>query len=81
MSETVKDCRMPWYWLMVTADGSAKPCCWSTGTIGNVNVSSVDEVWNGETMVALREAIARDEVHPVCQGAPCKFVENMRKAS
>lgn len=76
--ETVKDCHYPWTWMVIQSDGDVRPCCFATGSIGNVNTSSVDEIWNGKTIVELRKAILKDRVHPVCAKATCKFVQNMQ---
>jgi MoaA/NifB/PqqE/SkfB family radical SAM enzyme len=77
-TETVKDCHYPWTWMMVTADGGVKPCCFAPGTLGNVVSSTPDEVWNGPVAIELRSFIRDNRVHPVCAGAPCKFVQNMQ---
>lgn len=76
--ETVKDCHYPWTWMMVTADGVVRPCCFASQGIGDLNISTADEIWNGETVVELRSYITKNLVHPVCAGAPCKFVQNMQ---
>ena len=78
--ETVKDCHYPWTWMMVTADGAVKPCCFAPGTLGNLSQASPESIWNGPTAVELRSFIRDDRIHPVCAGAPCKFVENMATA-
>lgn len=80
MTETVKDCHYPWTWMMVTADGAVKPCCFASGFLGNLHEASAEEIWNGATAVELRRFIKEDCVHPVCAKAPCKYVQNMRAA-
>lgn len=80
MSETVKDCRYPWTWMMVTADGAVKPCCFASMSMGNLHEASVDQVWNGALAIELRRFIKADKIHPICAGAPCKFVQNMQAA-
>jgi MoaA/NifB/PqqE/SkfB family radical SAM enzyme len=80
-TETVKDCHYPWTWMHVAADGSVKPCCFARGELGNLfNEPDADAIWNGPIAVELRAFIKRNEVHPVCRGAICKFVQNMEKA-
>lgn len=76
MAETVKDCHYPWTWMMVTADGAVKPCCFAPGQLGNLHDSSVEEIWNGPVVVELRGFIKADRIHPTCANAPCKFVQN-----
>lgn len=75
--ETVKDCHYPWTWAMVTADGAVKPCCFAPGALGNLNEATPDAIWNGPLAVELRGYIRDNRIHPVCAGAPCKFVQNM----
>ena len=78
MAETVKDCDYPWTWMMVTADGAVKPCCFASLPLGNLHESSVEDVWNGATAIELRSFIKADKILPVCANAPCKFVQNMQ---
>lgn len=75
MTETVKDCHYPWTWMLVTADGEAKPCCFAPGHLGNLYESSVEGIWNGPEAIELRSYIKTDRIHPICAGAPCKFVQ------
>lgn len=63
---------------MVTADGSVRPCCFASGQLGNLNESSIEDIWNGPGAIELRRFIKADKIHPMCAGAPCKFVQNMR---
>jgi MoaA/NifB/PqqE/SkfB family radical SAM enzyme len=78
MVETVKDCSYPWTWMMVTAAGAVKPCCFCRGNLGNLRDAGVEEIWNGPTAIELRTFIKANKVHPMCANAPCKFVQNMR---
>lgn len=77
MLETVKNCHNPWTWMMLTADGEVKPCCFASGQLGNLNDATIDEIWNGELAIELRRFIKQDKIHPICMGAPCKYVQNM----
>jgi MoaA/NifB/PqqE/SkfB family radical SAM enzyme len=74
--ETPRDCHYPWTWMMVASDGGVKPCCYATGELGNLGEASPDAIWNGPTAIELRSFILQDRVHPVCENAPCKFVQN-----
>ena len=78
MVETVKDCHYPWTWMMVTADGAVKPCCFSSASLGNLHDNDIDQVWNGATAIELRKYIKANRIHQVCAGAPCKYVQNMQ---
>jgi len=74
--ETVKDCRYPWEWAMITSDGSVRPCCHATAAVGNLNVSSFAEIWNGRYMQTLRRNVKANRIDSVCHGAACKYVQN-----
>lgn len=75
-AQTVKDCQYPWTWMMVSADGNVKPCCWAPGNLGNLYQASADEVWNGKVAQELRQAVLNDQVHPICAKSPCVYVQN-----
>jgi hypothetical protein len=64
--------------MMVTADGVVKPCCFASGKLGDLHDAPVAKIWNGAAAIELRRFIKADKIHPICAGAPCKFVENMR---
>jgi len=64
--------------MMVTADGAVKPCCFAPGQLGNLHDASAENVWNGPVAIELRRFIKADRIHPICAGAPCKFVQNMQ---
>jgi hypothetical protein len=74
--ETVKDCHHPWTWMMVSADGSVKPCCWAPGNLGNLYQSDADAIWNGKEAQALRQAVLENKIHAICANSPCKYVQN-----
>jgi MoaA/NifB/PqqE/SkfB family radical SAM enzyme len=77
--ETVKDCHYPWTWMMVTSDGRARPCCFSTGSLGDLHTQEPEQIWNGKIAIELREYVLQDRIHPICANAACKFVQNMAK--
>jgi MoaA/NifB/PqqE/SkfB family radical SAM enzyme len=77
--ETVKDCRFPWKWAMITTDGEVRPCCYATGVLGNLNDTSFLDIWNGKKMQDLRSDIKANQVNSLCQNAACKYVQNMPK--
>lgn len=76
--ETVKDCHChhPWTWMMVSADGSVKPCCWAPGNLGNLYQANAEDIWNGALAQELRQAVLDDNIHPICANSPCKYVQN-----
>jgi hypothetical protein len=67
--------------MFVLADGLVMPCCYAQRELGNLKDASLEEIWNGPVAVELRAFIKRNEVHPVCDGAICKFVQNMKKTA
>jgi radical SAM protein with 4Fe4S-binding SPASM domain len=77
MAETVKDCRHPWQWILVSANGEVRPCCFAPRPIGNIGEASFEELWNGATMQQLRRDVLADRVGEICRDAPCKYVQNM----
>jgi MoaA/NifB/PqqE/SkfB family radical SAM enzyme len=76
-SATVKECRFPWEWAMITTDGAVRPCCHATAPVGNLRDSGFAKIWNGKEMQDLRRDIIADRINNVCRDAACKFVQNM----
>ena len=74
---SIRDCPHPWDWLMITTDGMVRPCCFALLPVGNLNHSSLEEIWNGYTMQELRLYILNNRIHPVCRSAHCQFVQAM----
>jgi len=73
-----RDCSSPWDWMHVNASGEGRPCCFSIGAAGNLNEQSFDEVWNGPLLQEVRRSLAKDELHPFCRGAACKYAAGTR---
>lgn len=77
MKKPYNECRYPWDNVQVLANGVVQPCCWiysSDGSgVGNLNLNSFEEVWNGETMQDIRKHIIRGEVHDMCKNCPCPY--------
>jgi radical SAM protein with 4Fe4S-binding SPASM domain len=68
-------CRMLWTELTVLWDGAVVPCAnvfEHENVLGDLNTQTLDEVWNGAAMRALRSAHLRDAVDgvPVCATCP-----------
>jgi radical SAM protein with 4Fe4S-binding SPASM domain len=82
--ETAKQpCPAPFYMLAIRANGDVSPCCvdWSGAlTLGNVNQTSLQDLWTGPRMLALRMA----QIHgrrgdvPACAGCTASFPDKMR---
>lgn len=72
---TTSACRLLWTELTVLWDGQVVPCAnvfEHQNVLGDLSQQSLDAVWNGAPMQALRAAHLRDEVAsiPVCQSCP-----------
>ncbi|AWJ93523.1 hypothetical protein Sp245p_27085 (plasmid) [Azospirillum baldaniorum] len=70
-----RQCTAPWYWMQVITDGTVRPCCFSAQDIGSLHHSSIEEIWNGDLIKELRRFMHQNRVHPICQNAPCKFIQ------
>jgi radical SAM protein with 4Fe4S-binding SPASM domain len=66
-------CAYPWQQMIIDLTGEVVPCCFWSGygntgkPLGNTNVSSLTEIWNGEEYQALRKANATGDL----EGHPC----------
>lgn len=66
-------CGYPWQQLQIDLTGEVVPCCfWTTyantgKALGNVNVQSIDEIWNGPAYQDLRRRNASGDL----EGHPC----------
>ena len=52
-------CAWPWGSLTVLPNGDVTPCCKSREVVGSLVQSSVEEVWNGEKLMSIREGISQ----------------------
>lgn len=70
------DCRTPWNWLNIAANGDVSPCCWARRPLGNLNdTASLAEIWNGRRIRELRHNIRENRIDPeICEGASCVYV-------
>lgn len=73
--QTMSPCYFPWSSLSVMSDGRVVPCCYDYDglvELGNLNDQTLDEIWNGGAMQALRsQHLAGDyRGNPLC--AVCK---------
>lgn len=64
-------CDYPWRTMVVLHDGRVVPCCLDYNgkqVIGDVNVASIADIWNGTTYRQMREAFKRLNYakYPVC---------------
>lgn len=57
-------CTFPWYAMVICADGTVTPCpqdFWAKMSMGNINNSSMREIWHSEPYRALRRGL-RDNI-------------------
>jgi hypothetical protein len=79
MKLEIKDCKHPWENLQVLATGEVRVCCWSSQHLGNLNKDTLDDIWLGKTLQELREFVKSNKLHPICNGAPCPYVQSYIK--
>lgn len=61
-------CTSPWTILDMQPNGDVCPCCASYGTIDSVIDKTLDEVWNGENIMNLRESMFHYSMIPdICK--------------
>jgi radical SAM protein with 4Fe4S-binding SPASM domain len=85
MTFTSNFCNSLWDTLIIYPNGSVIPCCQSFRKIdifGNVNGSSIREVWNNSNFVNMRKTISTKKIgkgirHPCRE---CKVIENLQKS-
>jgi radical SAM protein with 4Fe4S-binding SPASM domain len=72
-------CILPFIHLSTRVNGSVAPCCRSMETLGNVQESSIEEIWNNERMQQLRQQFLDDERPEHCW--PCWKLEDQGGSS
>lgn len=64
-------CMMPWVHFHITQLGTVTPCCktnWEeSGSFGNINIQSVEEIWNGQAIRQFRSNLLHDRKDKRCQ--------------
>lgn len=79
MKLQIQDCKHPWESLQILTNGDVRICCWSNGILGNLNISTIDEIWSGSLITNLREYIKNNNVHDLCKNAACPYVQGLIK--
>lgn len=74
---SIKDCRMPWGCIQILTTGDVRVCCWANHPVGNLNLQSLEEIWNGDKVKSLRESIEKEEVSSHCIGAACPYIQTL----
>ena len=70
-------CGYPSRRLVVTATGTAMPCCLDlkeTMVMGNVNIHSIKEIWDGKIMRELRDGLKKNDTG--CMSETCRACES-----
>jgi radical SAM protein with 4Fe4S-binding SPASM domain len=70
-------CTFPWYALVVFAGGEVMPCpqdFFGELQVGDLNVSSLREVWNGPEMISLRARMGAKKVQDLVPCATCDML-------
>lgn len=60
-------CDAPWTELYIWRNGDARICCTSSTILGNINDSSVRELWNSPAAVDVRKRILKGNYQRDCQ--------------
>src|SRR5438045_869955 len=66
-------CAYPWQQMIIDLTGEVVPCCFWSGygnsgkPLGNTNVNTLDEIWNGPEYRRLRLQIVNNNT----EGFPC----------
>lgn len=69
-------CHEPWTGIFsIRTSGDVVCCpCYAKVLVGNVNESSLREIWNGEKIKTMREAFSRGELPSECTNQICPVV-------
>jgi MoaA/NifB/PqqE/SkfB family radical SAM enzyme len=65
-------CHYPWYNIMIDTDGDCRPCAWAGSSFGNLNGSSLRQVWNGPETVRMRRDFLENHIPKGCQNKFCR---------
>jgi hypothetical protein len=65
-------CDVPWLGgSIVMSTGDVNFCCFSGAVVGNVNVRSFQEIWNGSAMQRIRQSLISGSLPPECRSGSC----------
>ena len=64
---TTLACRAPFTSLHVDQFGDTRPCCQSSRVLGNVADQTLDEIWTGESLAELRNAVSDGDLSLGCE--------------
>ena len=60
-------CVAPWMHLMTTPYDEIKTCCIGTEALGYLNETTLENIWNRDSMQEIRKALLNDSYHPNCE--------------
>jgi hypothetical protein len=63
-----RDCLDPWTFLLLSVDGSIRPCCWRPPTGQLKSGESADSIANGDEVRALRARLLTGDPDELCAG-------------
>jgi len=72
-------CMAPWTQVFVDTDRQVYPCCVSDTALGDLRVSSLEQIWNSSTMRQIRLSMLDGQRHPACKN--CHITEDAGKNS
>ncbi|HSP88989.1 MAG TPA: SPASM domain-containing protein [Ignavibacteriaceae bacterium] len=69
-------CDEPWIGLLsVRTNGECICCpCYAKVSIGNLNESSIGEIWNSPKLIEMRNSFTKGELPEPCKGQLCPVV-------
>ena len=59
-------CDAPWRNLFIKAGGEACPSCHCEKPVGNINESSLGDIWNSEGMQLYRKKLLNNDYYDLC---------------
>ena len=69
-------CQEPWAGIFsIRTNGDVVCCpCYAKVLIGNINQSSMQEIWNSKKILKMRKAFSEGQLPVECQGQICPVV-------
>lgn len=61
-----KHCRIPYDEIYIDAHGNVRFCCTSLVVIGNINRSSIQEIWNSPSAIRMRRNLVKGDYSMAC---------------
>ena len=70
------NCSLPWTNITLLANGRFFPCCAFPGEfdLGPIGDAVLEEIWNGQSMRAIRKAFRSGNLHPLCRCCPLAYM-------